>query len=80
MVCGVRLISGTNTNASLPWHTTSSIAQINLGFAAAGDAVQEERLETAAVQRRLQLRPDAQLILIQSNRGRLARLVPRWRR
>ena len=50
-------------------------AEVNLRLAAAGDAVQEKRLETAAVQRRLQLRPDAQLIRIESDRAvRLARL------
>src|SRR5579884_853265 len=46
-------------------------AQINLGFAAAGDAVQQKRMESALLQRRFQLIPYAELIAVEGD-------WPRW--
>ena len=46
--CGVRLISGTSTSAWPPsCEHARDQAQVHLGLAAAGDAVQQERLEAA---------------------------------
>ena len=80
--CGVRAISGTRTSAApAPRQRVLRRPQVHLGLAAAGDALEEEGLEAARVERGLQLLQRHGLRLGEALRARLPEaLAPRWAR